>query len=464
MGTPAQFDQDVFRILLYRNDVTELLLEGALDRLRLPAVSVPVHTRVAEKVTAAIKSSWNLETYCLLTLPSGTLSEDCTRYAVLEAPRHEPTPPGMQWLPVSSCSVGSFQDPADFAAIENALTTLDRHRRGELPGLFGKPGWFRVVRRWVESQTSCTGHRLTGRFRQFNASSTFSLLRFETTGPAVWFKAVGEPNVREFRVTRELARLFPGFVPRVLAVRLEWNAWLTVEVAGSHLDGNSNLHQWTAVATALAELQLVSRGRTLHLIDAGCRDVRVCSLAELVEPFLRAMAELMERQTKQSPAPLSRTELLVLRTKLQDLFSEIADSAIPNAIGHLDFNPGNIIASRDRCVFLDWAEACVGHPFLTFQYLLEHLRRFRPQDGSWESALTSAYAERWRDCASPGEIAHALAISPLLAVFAYATSGDPWRDPTLPSQPEIARHLRSLTRRINREAGSITERQAPCVS
>jgi len=129
---------------------------------------------------------------------------------------------------------------------------------------------------------------------------------------------------------------------------------------------------WTTVATALAEMQVASFGQTLHLVDAGCRDARVGTLLEQIEPFLEAMAELMERQTQESPRALSRSELLTLRTQLQDILSE-TNSQIPNAIGHLDFNFGNIVASDDRCVFLDWAEACAGHPFLTFQYLLQHL-------------------------------------------------------------------------------------------
>jgi len=51
------------------------------------------------------------------------------------------------------------------------------------------------------------GLRLSGEFRQLNASPTFALLRLETTGQALWFKAVGEPNLREFPIPSPIETL-----------------------------------------------------------------------------------------------------------------------------------------------------------------------------------------------------------------------------------------------------------------
>jgi hypothetical protein len=180
------------------------------------------------------------------------------------------------------------------------------------------------------------------------------------------------------------------------------------------------------------------------------------------------MADLMRRQTKESPPPLSRSELLALQTQLQDILSETSDSEIPNSIGHLDLNPGNIMANHDRCVFLDWAEGCAGHPFLTFQYLLEHLRRVRQQDNSWEPLIMSSYSNNWRPFVSPNEISKAMRVSPLLAVFAYAACADAWRDPARRNCPQAGRHFRSLTRRMKRELDFLvaheTRRSVPCLS
>jgi len=467
MCTSSQFDHDSFRILLFRCDALEILLETAGYALRAPAVRIPRHTRAAKEITSVISISWNLKTYCLFTLCQSDSSDRPIRYYVVEICRPEAElPAGMQWIPVASLSAPAFEDLSDFAALQNSISTLERYRRGELSGPFGKLGWLQTVKEWVQSEAAKVSLRLTGEFCQLNASPTFSLVRFSTNGPAIWFKAVGEPNLREYPITLALSRYFPAHTPQVLATRDEWNGWLVIEVEGTHPDENSNLEVWRQVATTLADLQIASVGQTLHLLDIGCRDARVCSLLELIEPFFEMMAELMEQQTKESPPPLSRDQLSVLRTRLQDILSEAAESEIPNAIGRLDFNPGNIVTNHDRCVFLDWAEACAGQPFLTFQYLLQHLRRLRQKDDSWERTLTSAYLDHWYSFSSPGEVAKALRISPLLAVFAYAVCGDSWRNPASPTYPQTAPYLRSLVRRMKREADLLavdeTRRSVPC--
>ena len=93
---------------------------------------------------------------------------------------------------------------------------------------------------------------------------------------------------------------------------------------------------------------------------------------------------------------------------------------IPDTLGHSDFNPGNIIVGPERCTFLDWAEAYVGHPFLTFEYFLAHLRKDYPQLAPLESELRASYSRIWSSVASPEQIAQAYSFSPLVAVYAYA--------------------------------------------
>ena len=55
MRTSTQLDHDPFRILLYRRDGCEFLLETEGEGLQLPIISIPKHTRVAEELTKAIK-------------------------------------------------------------------------------------------------------------------------------------------------------------------------------------------------------------------------------------------------------------------------------------------------------------------------------------------------------------------------------------------------------------------------
>jgi aminoglycoside phosphotransferase (APT) family kinase protein len=199
----------------------------------------------------------------------------------------------------------------------------------------------------------------------------------------------------------------------------------------------------------------------LHLIDAGCKDLRLHALLELVEPFFHSAAGWMDEQTKPTPAPLTREELQRLSEEIASSIKELQQSAPPNALGHLDFNPRNILVGRARCTFLDWAEAYVGHPFFTFQYLLEQFRSLCGTDAPPQSALVASYISPWRHFVSSAEIAHDLALMPLLALFAYATAA-PWREPEIQKRPAIAAYLRSYLRRMHREAQHLRERRLTC--
>jgi hypothetical protein len=305
--------------------------------------------------------------------------------------------------------------------------------------------------------------RLTGNFRQLNASASFSLIRFETTGPAVWSKAVGKPNSHEFNIVSILAALFPAYLPPIIAVRPEWNAWLTTEVEGTSPDADSDFSTWKTISARLAELQIASVHEVRRLTSAGCRDIRVSSLLNSTDEFFSIMNKLMKLQTKAPPSILTSEEILDLSNRIKEILSLLAASGIPDALNHLDFNPGNILVSGDRCTFIDWAEAAIGHPFLTFQYLLEHLTRLRPDRADQREELVSAYASQWKRFAPPSAVSHSLALAPLVAVFAYAVSTGTWREPEMFTSPRVAGYFRSLVRRMKREADALENRSLECI-
>jgi len=458
---PPQSDHQLFRIILVRREAEEILLASHGTRFALPVIEIPRWGRIAQETTAAVENRYGIRVCCLFTrdAASGGDFEHPVHCVLLEACRPSaPCPKSMYWVPVASLSRSSFED---FAVVTDCLTKATRE--GADSGPFARLGWLREVSEWVAAKALPFGLHITGRFRQLNASSTFSLIRFETDGPALWFKAVGEPNLREFPIILALSKCFSHFVPRVIAARPEWNGWLMVNAAGSHPDEHTKSELWVCAAETLATLQTASIGRTLHLLEVGSKDARVDSLLSLVDPFFRAMAQYMEEQTKPSPAPLSSEELRALADEIRGLLGEFAQGSLPDTLGHLDFNPGNILIAGTQCIFLDWTEAAVAHPFLTFSYLFEHARRLRA-DRSLEELLVSCYAKAWESWADPQEIAAALDLAPLIAVFAYAAMSQAWRNPAALSNPETRTYLRSLTRRMKRESDLLRERKAICTS
>ena len=342
---------ETYRLLIERRNGAEILLIPNRHDYSLPAVEIPRWERVAPCVISALKEVWNIEAYCLFSPAPVHAAREATdfKYQLVEIRRpNVRLPSGWHWTPVESVSERMFASSDDFQTIHSALDELAAYADGSRRGFFGKPGWLQEVFGWIEQKINPLGLRLTGRFRQLNASPAFSLIRIETNGPALWFKAVGEPNLRECPITIELAKRFSGYLPEIIAVRSEWNAWLTTEVQGSHPDESSAFQVWKAVAKALADLQIKSFGQTLHLVEAGCGDLRLYALVDCVKLFLEIMVGLMERQTKISPTPLSRSELLTLGVELHDAFSTIEYSEMPNTLGHLDFNLGNILVHDDR--------------------------------------------------------------------------------------------------------------------
>jgi hypothetical protein len=198
---------------------------------------------------------------------------------------------------------------------------------------------------------------------------------------------------------------------------------------------------------------------TPGILASGGRDVRAPFLLAVMDDLFVAMHDLMQRQTKVSPPALTATELSKLCDQLKKAITALAESGIPDTLNHLDMNPGNIFISDQDCIFLDWAEGAVGHPFLTFEYLWEHFKRLHPENSTQREDLISSYANGWRVFASPELISSCLSLTPLLAVFTHAVSTQIWRNHEKLVEPVTAAYFRSLVRRMKREADSIEARR-----
>ena len=462
MGTPIQSEHETYRVIVLSSDGKDILSVPDRDRFALPSVEIPRWQRVAENLTEAVRTDWGEEIVCLFEqaeLP-GTHSTG-THYHVAEHWRTVGVPKmPTKWVPVATLSNHALSGASDYLAIQHSK---DQSRADGSVGPFARPGWFQELRAWVEGVIEPLGFHLKGSFRQLNASPSFSLIRFETDGPPLWFKAVGEPNQREFPITRVLSRLFPGYVPSVLGTLPEWDGWLTREVRGKLLSDVLDQLLWERAAAAFARLQIQSIGHGSQILGAGARDLGSAVLSKLVQPFMSVIAQLMERQTKIPPAVLDREDLLLLTDSLQKGIEALEATGIPETVGHLDLNPGNIILSENRCAFLDWAEAYVGNPLFSLQYLLLYTRRALGAYTAVETSLTQAYCAQWEGVVSPAAITDALAFAPLLAVFSYAAGNDLWKQPPELEDPTVAGYLRSLARRMHREAKELADRRLLCL-
>jgi hypothetical protein len=452
------------KVIIARHSNSEILLVHDGHNLTLPTVTIPKWTRFTPEIAECVLQQSGLRTISLFHPETkNTAGELDDQYVILEPRDSSWQPPaGFRWVSQDRLP-NSFSSEQEAQSLENALATADAYNSGRLRGPFARTGWFDDRVSWAQEQLDPYGLTITGEFRQLNCGPTFSLVRLETTGPAVWFKAVGEPNLREFPITTALAQHFPGYLPSLIGAQPSWNGWLTFEAEGSMLDEKSDLATWKKAARTLAELQIQSATKEPALLDAGCRNVGISMLSDQIDPFFHVMAELMARQPKVPPPMLASTELRALAAQLKEACACLAAIGLPETLGHMDFNPGNIIASQDSCVFLDWAEAYVGHLFCTFEYLREQLSRNHPDKKASQSEVTSCYLDPWISLASADEAARALEITPLVAVFAYALSSNAGQDAERLENPKLAGYFRSLVRRMQREAQLWDERRQQCL-
>ena len=466
METANEVEEETFRVIIFNRAGAEILVGSSSARLMLPCIRIPHWQRVAENLALVVDAEFGEQVVCLFTPDprSSAPHRKEIHYQVAEhwrTVRERRLP--LTWASVSALSEDSFVDPYDYSVILHSLAQCNAGDPRVPTGPFARLGWFHEFREWVAKAIEPRGLHISENFRQFNAGLSFSLVRFETNGPAVWFKAVGEPNQKEFPLTCTLAQLFPSYLPSILETRRDWNGWLAQEVEGTNLNETGDLELWAVAAEAMAKLQIGSINHCQDILVSGARDQRTAVLSDRVRPFMDVMAQLMDQQAKVSPPILGQKELLLLGDRLQTALEGLRVLEVPDALGHLDLNPANIIVSTKQCTFLDWAEAYVGNPFFSLQYLLEHFRRATSAEALTEARLTAAYFVPWEQVIPRTAITEAMASVPLLAAFAYATGNEAWKDPERLRDLNTAGYLRSLTRRMNREANAVSSRWSPCL-
>ena len=459
---PTLHPADTYLLVLTRRDATELLLVREGRGWALPRVDVQPHQRIAPQLTSATSTIWGIEAYCsFISSLSAQGRPRQFKCAVMESVgQNDQAPAGALW--VSRSRVESCVEESTAMTIRATYDELDDYAKNSARGHFAKPGWLRELFEWTQAHIDPWNLKLTGRFDQLNASPTFSLIRMETNRVAVWFKATGEPNTRELCVTTTLARLFPADLPIILAIHEEWNGWLLQEVIGDSLAETKQLSMWEQAAEEFAELQIASIPRVGELLHSQFKDLRIPTLAEKINPFLTRVSDFMAVQEKVRPAPLSSFDLESLGKALRACCRGLERMGLPATVGHVDLNPGNILISRNGCVFLDWAEGCVIHPLLPLHYLIEHLARTCSGNALAANRLTTAYLRPWRCFYAAKELKEGLSLARILAVFAYAVATDSWRSVDPAQNPTLAGYFRSLTRRMHSDACHLLVGSEPC--
>jgi Phosphotransferase enzyme family len=439
-------------ILVVSPDGEQILLYREGENFSVPHVEIPRYERVAANINRSVRQDLGISVislYPIIPASSGDLAGG--RYhAVTAFPKNDDLPRG-EWIFMTSLSAEYFARQPDFSAIRAFRAGLER--KGEEPekSPFLQPDWFTDVARWVADALYSHALNLTGSFQQFNADSLFSLIRFDTDGRAVWFKAVGAGNSREFPLTLALAQLCPARIPKILASKPEWRAWLAVEASGVCLSESSAAGQWECAAAELARLQLTSIRAADTLRSVGARDLTCDRLRLLADSFFPFFTSSPPASLLSGGNTIGGEEIEDIKTAVLDCLANLDAVSLPNTIGHMDLNPANIFSTEAGCVFLDWAEGFLGNPLFSFEYLLQHFRRAVSPGAQEEMRFREAYLLPWREVVSPGGLQAAISSAPLAALFAYAATV--WSDSRKRALNFAGeKYLASLIRKMRRVA------------
>jgi hypothetical protein len=448
-------------LIVTRRDHTEVLLVGRGKEHCLPSIEIPRRQRPAPHINDNLKQVWGVESVCLFAAgaSSDPDAEGTRRCYVVEAlgsgpaSRHDST-----WTSVRDLRSGCLLGVNDTRTLISALKKAEAFEADKAASHFVRSGWIEDVTAWVREQVSRRGWLLGERWTQYAMGPDFALIRFDTTGPAVWFKAAGGTGTAEYAISLALAGLESPYLPEHLGESAEWKSWLMADAPGCRLAESERLQAWTTAATSLAALQIDSLNFAERLIAAGCHDCRTPQLEEMIDPFIAEVADLMAAQPQSPPRILTDKELGTVAAFLRDGCALLDTLPILPCLGHGDLNPGNVIVDGKKAMFLDWAAGMVGHPFFSCEYLLALFRRLHPRRAGWTDAIRSAYVTPWRRICPAEAVEQSLAWTPLLAPYAWALRLWIAEPRSAGTDAYTARLLRSVARRIHSETALLEQR------
>ena len=301
---------------------------------------------------------------------------------------------------------------------------LEEAEGGDIPERrprWSRPGWHAEAVDWISRQVEMLGYRRTGDIRQRKVWGLSAILEVPTDRGMLFFKeACRSPLFAdEPAVTSALAGLFPGMVPPPLAVESQRRWMLLSDFGDDLLVRSSDIRVWEGVVESFARIQMDSAAHLDRLLSSGCIDRRLHVMSAQIDALLQDADALSD---------LDAREVARVRAVAPDLratCARLGELAVPQTLVHGDLNAGNVALVDGRCVFFDWTDACVAHPFFDLVTLLienpDHGERL-PDVPSARERLVEAYLGEWSAYAPMDRLREAWALAEPLGWLHQAIS------------------------------------------
>ncbi len=130
----------------------------------------------------------------------------------------------------------------------------------------------------------------------------------------------------------------------------------------------------------------------------GCLDLRLSRMASEAEEFFAELPTLL-RGSPHALTEAEREALLAWEPRLRELCAEVTEYGVPCTLEHGDFHAPNVLTTSTSCLFFDWQEGCITHPFFSLASFLDDEASL-PPGTDIKARLQDAYFEQWRDYGS----------------------------------------------------------------
>ncbi|MDO6775490.1 phosphotransferase [Shewanella sp. 3_MG-2023] len=212
------------------------------------------------------------------------------------------------------------------------------------------------------------------------------VLKQATTQGDVYFKATAHLPLfsNEAKLCQKLGQLFPQQSAQVIAID-EAKQWMLTQDFGNAYEETVPLAVWAEAFSSFAQLQISSSEHIGELASSGCLVRDIQDLPQQLTSIFNddsILARLPE-------AILHPQQYQAILTALDNAIRALKQFKLPNTLVHSDLHIENIAKVKGECVFFDWSDGCISHPFIDGTYL------FRMQPSADKHAVINAYLSQW---------------------------------------------------------------------
>ena len=399
MSSPhPQFDH--YRLVLIEPRGRSIMLDESSEGL-LPRVLIPRWTRAVRRITAQIRERWNIGAVVLDFLEGKSRDGNVVIAQSINGPWDSKAKAHGCWHDLGAVprkELTEFERSIISRLLEDGSTGR---------GPFSRIGWIEELLTWSANALQLERLQLSDEIVQLNASADAALVQISCRdGSTYWFKAPGKFHPIEQQMTAALSQQFPEYVPEMIAVHTAWNGWLMPDAGIPFLSsptGSTTLA--IEVVRRLGELQSATIPVATSLFTDGCHDHRLSTLRAQLPDLMFYLEEAMREPDIHFGPCITPSRLRRIGDMVAETTAKLEDMGIPDALMHCDISLENILIGRYGCMFIDWAQAGIGPPFVTFAHLSGQFAQHagtRPMIqnleevyvGIWEALLPGCHPRR----------------------------------------------------------------------